>query len=336
MNYSWNMNDRERFLATLRFGEPNRVPYYDQGVREDTLERWYREGLPRDVSVEEFFELDRWELFGPREDVSLNLYPLPGFEGELKTRADFERLKRCYDPTTPERYPHDWDDHVRRWRDHDYPLGITAWRGFFQSLAVGGWPSLLNVLYMIHDAPQLLAEMTEFLADFTLALIEKALSEVEFDYAIFDEPIASHHAPVIAPASFRRFVIPAYRRIVNRLRASGIEIIIFDTHGAVKPLIPLCLEAGVNAFWCGAARTSGVNYVELRREFGRELLLIGGLDVRVLEQDRRAIEEEILSQVPPLLEQGGYVPLVDGRVRSWVPFENYVCYRELIRKLSTR
>jgi len=28
-------------------------------------------------------------------------------------------LKRCYDPATPERYPHDWDDHVRRWRDRD-------------------------------------------------------------------------------------------------------------------------------------------------------------------------------------------------------------------------
>jgi len=92
----------------------------------------------------------------------------------------------------------------------------------------------------------------------------------------------------------------------------------------------------VNALWCGAARASGVDYVELRREFGGDLLLIGGLDVRVLAQDRRAMEEEILSQVPPLLEQGGYVPLVDGRVRSHVPFENYVFYRELIRELSTR
>lgn len=328
------MNARERFLATLRFGEPDRVPYYDQKIREETLERWYQEGLPRGVSVEEFFDLDRWELFGPREDVSLDLYMTPGFEGELKTRADFERLKRCYDPTSPERYPHDWDDHVRRWRDRDYPLGITAWRGFFQSLAVADWRSLLNLLYMIHDAPELLAEMTEFLADFTLAVIEKALSEVAFDYAIFDEPIASHHAPVIAPAGFHRFLIPAYRRIVNRLRAAGIEVIIFDTHGAVKPLIRLCLDAGVNALWCGAVRASNISYVELRQEFGRDLLLIGGLDIRVLEQDRRAIEEEILSQVPPLLEQGGYVPLVDGRVRSWVPFENYAYYREWIRKLS--
>jgi len=55
----------------------------------------------------------------------------------------------------------------------------------------------------------------------------------------------------------------------------------------------------------------------------------------VLQQDKQAIEQEIISQAPPLLEQGGYVPLVDGRVRSWVPFENYVCYRELIRKLGT-
>jgi hypothetical protein len=38
--------------------------------------------------------------------------------------------------------------------------------------------------------------------------------------------------------------------------------------------------------------------------------------------------------MPPLLEQGGYVPMVDGRVRKYVPYENYRAYRESIRELA--
>jgi hypothetical protein len=34
--------------------------------------------------------------------------------------------------------------------------------------------------------------------------------------------------------------------------------------------------------------------------------------------------------VPELLEDGGFIPLADGRVREDVSFENYVYYRKLL------
>ena len=75
-------------------------------------------------------------------------------------------------------------------------------------------------------------------------------------------------------------------------------------------------------------------YRRLRREFGRDLRLIGGIDLDVLLRDKRAIRREIMFKVPPLLEQGGYIPLADGRVRENVPFENYVYYRRLLEKVT--
>jgi len=327
------MNARQRFLETLRFGQPDRPPYYDLPIRDEVLERWYKEGFPRGASVAELFGLDHWELFGPREDVSLNLYMNKPFKGRLRTRADFRRLQRSYDPSDPQRYPPDWDEHVRRWKERDYPLGITAWRGWFQSLAVGDWSSLLDVLYLIYDDPKLLDEMTAFITDFTLAVIERALREVQFDYAVFDEPIASNHAPVISPQHFRRFLLPAYRRIIERLREAGIEIFIWDTHGHVGPLLPVCLEAGINCLWSGDSKVSSTDYVKLRARYGRRLALIGGIDLRVLYQDEAAIRAEIEATVPPLLASGGYVPMVDGRLRRGVPYRNYVLYRTLIQEL---
>lgn len=330
------MNARQRFLETMRYGAPDHVPYLDQDVRQDTLDRWYREGFPRARTVAAVFRLDRWELFGPREEVALDLYPRPDFTGRLQTRADVERWKRAHDPAWPCRYPPDWPDLVCRWAGRDYPLGIQVCRGFLLSLAVREWDSLTDVLYMIHDAPDMLTEMTASLADFLVQVLTPALEGVQFDYAVFGEPIASNVAPVVGPGVFRRFMGPLYRRLCDLLDSHGVHIRIFESHGHVQELIPVALEMGINTLWIGNGGPAGLDYLALRREHGRHLRLIGGIDVRVLEADRAAIETEVTRVVPPLLEQGGYVPMVDGRVREYVPYDNYRVYRELIRELAER
>jgi uroporphyrinogen decarboxylase len=40
------MNDRQRFLAALTFGKPDRLPLEPGAPRESTLRRWHAEGLP--------------------------------------------------------------------------------------------------------------------------------------------------------------------------------------------------------------------------------------------------------------------------------------------------
>ena len=327
------MNARDRFLETLRLGSPDRVPYYDHPIRRDVIERWRGEGLPPGASVEEFFNLDRWDVLMVREEPCLNVQPVPEFKGPLRTRADFERLKAAYQSDTRGRYPREWDDMAGGWKDRDYPVGVTAWRGMLLSLTVGDWPSLTDVLYGVYDHPVLIDEMMEHVTHFMLALIEKALNEVRFDYAVLAEPIASWHAPVVGPETYRRHVLPGLQRVVARLRRADIDILILDTHGAVEPLIPMILEAGVNTLWLGSARAANVDYRELRKQFGTDLRLIGGLDVRTLEKDKKAIQEEIMSVASPLLEQGGYIPMVDERIRPHIPFENHAYYRELIQRL---
>jgi len=44
------MNARERFLETLQFDHPDKVPLEPGGGRESTRARWHREGLPETVT----------------------------------------------------------------------------------------------------------------------------------------------------------------------------------------------------------------------------------------------------------------------------------------------
>jgi uroporphyrinogen decarboxylase len=322
------LNPRERFITTLTFGSPDRIPYRDEEVRRETLDRWHGEGMPKDRDLMELFDLDRWEK------VPLNLGMLPQFEGRLRSRRGFEKLKASYDPFDESRYPEDWAKRVERWSTRDYPLGIDVWPGFFRPLNVTGPSTLRELIVLMYREPELVAEMTEFIANFSIQTISRALSELDIDYAVVREPIADNNGPIISPTSFERFVIPAYRKIVEVLHDHSIDLIIFSAFGNVRKLIPLCLKAGINGLRCSGTKSSGVDYVSLRRKYGRELFLIGGLDVETLSRGKETIRKEIASKVPYLIESGGYVPTVDNRVRDNVSFQNYAFYRTLIRGMS--
>jgi uroporphyrinogen decarboxylase len=76
-----------------------------------------------------------------------------------------------------------------------------------------------------------------------------------------------------------------------------------------------------------------MDYRLIRSEFGSDLRLIGGINSNILLGDKKAIRKEIEDKVPPLLDEGGFVPLLDGRIREIVPYENYKYYRQLLEEI---
>ena len=90
----------------------------------------------------------------------------------------------------------------------------------------------------------------------------------------------------------------------------------------------------MNCLWACETNVDTMDYRDLRREYGKELRLIGGIDLDVLSQDKETIHREIEEKVPPLLAEGGYIPLADGRIRENILFENYIYYRELLEKVT--
>ena len=67
-------------------------------------------------------------------------------------------------------------------------------------------------------------------------------------------------------------------------------------------------------------------------ELGPSIGLIGGIDTDVLRQGKAEIYRAV-EEVLPLVKQGRYIPLADGRVREDVPFENYAYYRKVLQEL---
>jgi hypothetical protein len=90
------MTDRERRLAVLSFGSPDRVPLEPGSGRESTLKRWHAEGLPADVTGGDEITAFAYWTAGGREELPVagNGYPvnvrmIPQFEEKvLERRGD--------------------------------------------------------------------------------------------------------------------------------------------------------------------------------------------------------------------------------------------------------
>ncbi len=49
------MSSRERFRETMGYGRPDRVPYFEEGIRKDVLREWRTQGLARAADLSEMF-----------------------------------------------------------------------------------------------------------------------------------------------------------------------------------------------------------------------------------------------------------------------------------------
>jgi uroporphyrinogen decarboxylase len=193
---------------------------------------------------------------------------------------------------------------------------------------------LEGVAQALYDDPAWVHEMMDYMADFMVRLLDRAVKEVDIDYVNMWEDMAYKTGPLISPQMFRDFMLEPYKKITSFLRQSGVSLIFVDSDGDSGPLIPLWIEGGVNGFY-PIERAAGMDAVELRKQYGRELRLIGGIDKRAMKEGGKAVDAE-LENVLPLMKEGGYIPWCDHLVPPDVPFDNYMYYVERMKELSLK
>ena len=129
--------------------------------------------------------------------------------------------------------------------------------------------------------------------------------------------------------------MPRYKRICEFMRSHGVEIIWLDSDGNFDVLMPMIIEAGITCVW-PLEVAAGNDPRRLRKQYGRDLALSGGIDKRVLAISREAIDAEIEAKIPVLLETGGYIPTLDHSVPPDVPYDNWLYYLERKAELIGR
>jgi uroporphyrinogen-III decarboxylase len=323
------MTSRQRFRKTMRFEPVDRVPYLEEGIRKDVLKAWYHQGLSRKTSLNEIVPTDRFD------EIIIDVDPIPEFKQWPTKTEELELLNNRLNPQDKSRRPKNWRKFLRRSKTDDTILMMRMHRGFFLSMGVYGWQRFNDLMLLLTNDPGFVRKYMMVYGAFTATLFDRMLNEIEIDAAIFSEPISGNEGSLVSPEMYEEFALKSYLPLLSVLKNHGVATIIFRTYANSRILIPKILDYGFNCLWACETSSQAMNYRDLRREFGRDLRLIGGIDVDVLRYDKETIRREVESIVPPLLAGGGYIPLADGRIRADVPLENYLYYRRLLTQLTT-
>jgi hypothetical protein len=321
------MDSRQRFLGTMAYSNSDRVPYFEEGIRRDVLEVWRSQGLPKGVEIADLFPTDG------RFEIQPEVYPIPAPNSWPTTIKELDTFHQRLEPDVGTRLPPGWRKAAKQARARGDVVMLRVHQGFFQTLGVDASRRFTTINYLLYDAPRFIHAMLEIQGAFTAELAERILREVDVDAAVFSEAIGDNHGALISPKMYAEFVLPHYQPLMQVLRAHNVEVFILRTYANARALIPVMLAGGFNCLWASEVNVDAMDYGDLRREFGRDLRLIGGIDLDALRNGKAAIRRELEAKVPPLLADGGYIPLADGRVRAEVPYAHYCYYRQLLQEI---
>jgi uroporphyrinogen decarboxylase len=248
----------------------------------------------------------------------------------VQNRDEWEAMKRRYDPRAAGRFPDDFEDRCRALKERDYAASIGFNGPFWQ---LREWCGMEGLCLLMADDPEFVEEMCQFWTEFVSRTMAPVLERVELDAVMISEDMAYKAHSMISPEMTRRFLVPAYERWVGEIKASGSPIICVDSDGYIAELIPIWIEVGMNC--CTPVEVAaGNDIVEYRRRFGRQMAYSGGIDKRAIAKGGDAMRAEVMRVVPPLLEQGGFIPGCDHGVPPDISWPSFVEYARLLAQLT--
>ena len=171
------------------------------------------------------------------------------------------------------------------------------------------------------------------LVEFKSAFWRRALAEVGdlVDLVVEADDLGGQNAPLMSPRTYRELIKPCHQRLFSAIKAQAPVKIFYHTCGAVRPLIPDLIEVGVDILNPVQISAADMDLVELKGEFGQDLVFWGGgVDTqRVLgTASPKEIRDHVRANIEALAPGGGFVFAAVHDIQANVPPENIMAMWE--------
>jgi uroporphyrinogen decarboxylase len=350
------MNELERFLAVVRFEQPDYWPLLAAHAlgtpHPGALIKLHREGLPDWV-----VDTDTWcRYWGECTIDSLGSIgcDAPGIHSTTYADGDFEiityetgaRTRQVVNNTITYSMPDFQEFHVRdrssweRYRALTTPrrkdtARIAQWQQQYRRrtrpLAIhcgGTWGRVREemgperALLALYDDPELVHDMIahklQLLEDYVFPVITALRPEIITMW----EDFCYNHGMLISPAAFRQFCAPYYRRVAEIARNSGAELLFVDCDGKVDEFVGLLDEVGFNGLM-PMEYVCGNDPAAYRQRLPR-FIFLGGIEKEIASSgNARLIETSLVPAVTTMLEARGCFPMFDHGLSTNAGFHEH-------------
>lgn len=157
-----------------------------------------------------------------------------------------------------------------------------------------------------YEQPEWMHDILETLGETAYRTLGIVSRHVTIDQLSVHEDFAGKSGPLVGPRQVREFIKPCYRRVWDMLESRGAVIFQQDSDGNANDVIDAFIDCGVNCFY-PMEPAAGMDIVEVKRRYGNQVMMLGGIDKHVLRQGKDAIGRELEYKMQPMMQRGGMV-----------------------------
>jgi uroporphyrinogen decarboxylase len=186
-------------------------------------------------------------------------------------------------------------------------------------------------LYDVAGEPRLAETMMARCADESAALGEMACRKYKLDWFWTGDDVGGQYGMMMGPETWRRLVKPHLARVADVGKRHGLPVA-YHSCGAIRPIIPDLIEIGITILNPIQCNCPGMSPADLKRDFGRELTFMGGVDTQDLLPNASATEvrratERLLATMTS--DGGGYILAASHTIPPETPLENIFAMYEV-------
>jgi uroporphyrinogen decarboxylase len=179
-------------------------------------------------------------------------------------------------------------------------------------------------------SPQLSQAMLAQAGDFSVCLAEMACDRFKIDWLWTGDDVGGQQNMIMSPRRWRDLIRPHLARIFAVGKSRGLWVA-YHCCGAIPQIIPDLIEIGLDVLNPIQCNCPGMVPSDLKKEYGRVLSFMGGVDTQQLLPN--GSEDEVYSATARLVEEmtadgGGYILAASHTVPPETPMENiFAMYR---------
>ena len=167
-------------------------------------------------------------------------------------------------------------------------------------------------------------EMLKRCAEFSIELSEAACRRFELDWLWLGDDAAGQQSMLMSPNTWRQAVKPFLKQNADVGKRHGVYVA-FHSCGAIRPIIGDLIEIGVDVLNPIQCNCPGMNPLELKKEFGKDIAFMGGVDTQGVLPNGTA--DQVRKVTAELLEGmtaggGGYIFAASHTVPPETPDDN--------------
>lgn len=189
-----------------------------------------------------------------------------------------------------------------------------------------------ELLTDLYEHPSFVHELLDRICEYDLRTLER-LMELPLDAVFVSDDYGNQRQLMMSPAQWREFVAPRLARIFELARSGGLKTMLHSC-GCVREIIPDLIALGLDVLH--PIQPEALDVFALKREFGRDLTLWGGISTQhtLPHGTPEEVRAEVREKTTRLGADGGYILEPGITLQEDVPLANVLALIDAARTLS--